>query len=178
MANSLQRTTTKLLGKVRFPVRYPPTAVEISPTEVAAVRLRRDRSGRRLVGYAVAPVSGSVPSLVTLPAKGHGLDELREAVGRAIGKAGIRSGKASLLIPDSLARVWLLQLPEVPRGREPMLEMIRWKIKRTVPFRIEDGAISWQVLSHPTGTQPAVVLVGMVPRILITHYEGLMASLG
>src|SRR5437867_7619412 len=178
MAYSLQRTTTKLLGEVRFPVRYPPTAVEISPTEVSAVRLRRDRSGRRLLGYGVAPVSGPVPSLVTLTAKGHGLDELREAVSRAVDSAGIRSGKASLLIPDSLARVWLLQLPEIPAGREQMLEMIRWKIKRTVPFRIEDGAIAWQVLSYPTGTQPAVVLAGLIPRPLVLHYEGLMAALG
>src|SRR4029453_8106495 len=95
----------------------------------------------------------------------------KAALARAVESAGIRSGKASLLVPDSFARVWLLQVPEIPRGAQHTLALIRWKIKRSIAFRIEDAAISWQVLSRPTGTEPAVLLVGLLQTPIVHGYE-------
>ena len=54
MALPFQRPASAFLAKARFPVRYPAAAIEIAPTEVVAVRVRNDRSGRRLAGYGVS----------------------------------------------------------------------------------------------------------------------------
>jgi hypothetical protein len=180
MAISIQNTVANILQTVQFPVRYPPTAFEIGGSELTAVRLRRDRTGRRLLGYGIAPLEMPGPGHAS-PAsvlKGDGHGTLKTAVERAAESAGIRSGKASLILPDSLARVWLLQLPEIPRGHQPMLELIRWKIKRSVAFRIEDAVISWQILSRPAGTEPAVVLVGLLQGPVVHGYEKVFAAAG
>jgi hypothetical protein len=183
MALSIQDAAAGLLGRFHFPVRYPATAIEIAPDAVAAVRLRSDRSGKSLAGYGIVPLSVSPTEVATGPhvaphLKPGSAAELKRAISEAILSAGIRPGKASLLIPDSLARVWLLQLPELPRGGAAMVEMIRWKIKRGVTTRVEDNVISWQILARPSGNDPAVVLVGLVPRALVAEYEGLLASVG
>ena len=182
MALSLQQSAAELFGKLRFSVRYPPAAIEIGTDAVAAVRIRSERSGPCLVGFGIAPLrtgaglTGGAPGAV--PAHPVVREDLRRALGEAIASAGIKPGKVSLLIPDSAARVWLLQLPEIPRGQHAVLEMIRWKIRKSIPFRIEDAVIAWQVLSRPSGTEPAVVLVGLIPQVFVSQCEALLASVG
>ena len=178
MAIPFQTTASSLLALLRFPVRYPGTAVEIAPGEVSAVLVREDRGGPRLAGYGIAPFEGHDFHAVSGPPKAEAVQELRRALGAAVRAAGIKPGKASLIIPDSAVRVWLLQLPEIPRAHQATLEMIRWKIKRSVPFKIEDGTITWQVLSRPSGGQPGVLLVGLLPRATIAQYESLMLGEG
>jgi hypothetical protein len=77
-----------------------------------------------------------------------------------------------------MARVWLLQLPEVPRSAQQTLELIRWKIKRSVAFRVEDAVISWQVLSRPSGNDPAVLLVGLLQGSGVHGFEKVFAEAG
>lgn len=178
MAIPFQNAAANFLEKTHFAVRYPLTAFEIAANEVTAVRLRRERSGGRLLGYGVAPLDAADKVSPAATLKGDAHSPLAQALERAVESAGIRSGKASLLVPDSLARVWLLQLPEIPRGHQAMLELIRWKIKRSIAFRIEDAAISWQVLSRPSGAEPAVVLVGLLQGPTVHGYEKVFATAG
>ncbi len=161
MAIPFQALASSLLALLRFPVRYPGTAVEIAPGEVSAVQVRKERGGPRLAGYGIAPFEGHDFHAVSGVPKAEAIQELRRALGSAVRAGGIKPGKASLIIPDSAARVWLLQLPEIPRAHQAMLEMIRWKVKRSVPYRIEDAAITWQVLSRPR--EPAGVRPGRPP---------------
>lgn len=178
MALPFQRPASALLEKARFPVRYPAAAIEIGPAEVVAVRVRTDRSGHRLAGYGLSAHRSAVAPPVAATMKSVATEELRQTVQEAIQSAGIKPGRASLLLPDSLARVWLLQVPELPRGQSGVLEMIRWKIRKSVPFRIEDAEITWQILVRPSGTEPALILTGLIPRALVRQYEGVLASLG
>lgn len=166
------------LEKFRFPVRYPPAAVEIDPGVITAVRVRGQRAKGRLVGFGLVAMPEPVSLPTILSPRVGAPEDLRKAVGQALEQAGIKSGKMSLVIPDTIARVWILQLPELPRKAQALAEMIRWKIKRSVPFRIEDTAIVWEILARPSGTQPAVVLVGLVPRPIIAVYEGVVAGAG
>jgi hypothetical protein len=145
---------------------------------VSAVLVRKERGGPRLAGYGIASFEGHDFHAVSGAPKAEAVQELRGAIGRAVRAGGIKPGKASLIIPDSAARVWLLQLPELPRAHQAMLEMIRWKVKRSVPYRIEDAAITWQVLSRPTASQPGSVLAGLLPRATIAQYESLMLEEG
>jgi len=178
MAINLQNLAASLAQKVQFPVQYPLTAFEVAAHEVTAVRLRRERAGRRLLGYGVAPLGGTVQPSPAAALRGDHHAGLKAALDRVIESAGIRVGKASLLLPDSLARVWLLQVPEIPRAAQATLELIRWKIKKSVAFRIEDSAISWQVLSRPSGSEQAVLLVGLLQGPAVHGYEKVFTDAG
>lgn len=164
--------------KLRFPVRYPQAAVEVDVRAVLAVRFKREKSKGRLLGYGLAalPETASPPTVAS-PKIGSP-EDLKAAVRLAADRAGLKPGKASLLLPDTVARVWTFQLPEIPRKPQALLEMLHWKIKRSLPFRVEDAAIVWHVLSRPAGAEQASVLVGLVPRAVVAAYEALLASAG
>src|SRR2546428_11961703 len=171
-------TARALLERVRFPVRYPQSVLEIDARYVAAVRMKGERAGGRLLGFGFAPLSdAAVPPTITAP-KIHAPDEVRSALAQAAEQAGLRGGKASLLLPDSVARVGIHQVPELPRKPQAMLDLLRWKVKRSVPFRMEDALIVWQVLSRPTESAQANVLVGLIPRAIVAAYEGFAAKAG
>lgn len=167
-----------LLQKNRFPVRYPGSAVEIGSDAVVAVVCRKERGGARLNGYGIAPLPPAEIHPHAGPVRGPELEALRQGIGAAVRTAGLKAGKASLVLPDSAARVWLLQLPEIPRAPSALLEMIRWKVKRSVPFRIEDATITHQVLSRPSNGRQGVVLTGLLPRVVVEQYEALLAEQG
>ena len=165
--------------KLRFPVRYPQAAVEVDVRAVLAVRFKREKVTKgRLLGYGLAelPETASPPTVAS-PKIGSP-EDLKAAIRLAAERAGLKPGKASLLLPDTVARVWTFQLPELPRKPQALLEMLHWKIKRSLPFRVEDAAIVWQVLSRPAGAEQASILVGLIPRGIVSAYEALLASAG
>jgi len=60
--------------------------------------------------------------------------------------SGTRPGKISLVLPDNLAKVTLLTLPERPGSRKQLTELIRFRLRRAIPFRLDDAVVSYQVL--------------------------------
>ena len=166
------------IERLRFPVRYPPVAIDIDARSVAVVRVKREKGRGRLLGYGIAPLSEeAAPPSVSAP-RISGAEELKTAMARALQAAGIRSGKASLVVPDTTARIWVLQLPEIPRKPQALLEIVRWKIKRSLPFKVEEGDIVYQVLSRPSGAVQGSVLVGLMPRSIVAAYESFAAAAG
>jgi type IV pilus assembly protein PilM len=91
-------------------------------------------------------------------------------------KEEVRFSQASLLLPDSYARVAILTLDELPRRRQDALTILRWKTKKAVPFKVEDAAVDYMVLP---GTGPQVdVLAVLTPRSVVEGYERVFSALG
>jgi len=90
--------------------------------------------------------------------------------------SGIRPGRISVVLPDNLAKVSLLQLPERPPSRKQLIEVIRFKLHRAVPFRLSEAAMTFQVL--PGEGRSVSVLVALVPRLVVERYEQALESIG
>ena len=52
----------------------------------------------------------------------------------------------SLVVPDTVAKVSLLKLEKVPAKAADLQEIVRWQIRKTAPFPIEQA-----VLEHLAG---------------------------
>lgn len=172
--NRIRRAGVDGAGSLRAPL--PPVALELTTREVVLVRLKR-RRGRKLLESAqirrfAAPAEGVSIARPTLAAA----DELAGLVREAFEASGVRPGKVSVVLPDSLAKVTVLPLPERPTSRRQLDEMIRFKLRRAVPFRIEDAAISYQLL--PGEGEQASVLVSVMLRSLVEQYERLLEGIG
>ena len=97
-----------------------------------------------------------------------------EALGRPNGAAE-RPADMALVIPDPAARVFFLTFDSLPRRPAQALPLIRWKLKKSVPFDIETSTVSY--VAQRTAEEWQVLAV-VSPEVIIRQYEELAASLG
>ncbi|MBJ6726330.1 pilus assembly protein PilM [Geomonas sp. Red875] len=83
----------------------------------------------------------------------------------------------SLSIPDACGRVMLLDLEARFKNREEGAELIRWKLKKSLPYDIAGVQLDYQTLAERENGA-LTVLVSMVAREVVTQYEDLFAEAG
>ena len=121
----------------------PSVAVEVAQSHVTVVSV--DGIGRNAVisGYAVEPL----PSGIVTPAlNGTNVHEgaaLAATIQTALQKVAGRTRRVALVVPDTTAKVSLIRFEKVPAKYQDLDQLIRWQIRKTAPFRIEDAQVSW-----------------------------------
>lgn len=155
---------------------YPPVAVEVGPTEVVLVRIKSRRGGR-LTLDACQVRRFDIPSGPQAVGRvGVGHEDLTTRMREVFEAGGTKPGKISLVLPDSMAKVSLLGLPERPTSSRQLDEMVRFKLRRAVPFRLEDAALAYQLL--PGEGPEATVLVAAMPRAAVEPFERALVGIG
>ncbi len=154
----------------------PLLAVELRPASIGVLRLAMDR-GRRVIGAAACldlPEGALTASLV--PPASHDRDTLVRTLRAALEKAGAASGgPAALVIPDPCTRLTMVPAAEVPDGtREQVDEVLRFKLRRLLPFDTHDARIALV-----RGPRPAdQVLVSVAHRAVVESLESMCAEVG
>lgn len=156
---------------------WPRVALELDGRAVTLVRIRKRRRGAPLLeAHRVCELAEpAVPSTV-FDANGQPGEELGRRLRETFEVAGVRPGRVSVVLPDNLARIALLSLPERPSSRRQLLEIIRFKMHRAVPFRFSEAEVSFQLLPHEgAGT---TILVALIRRTLVERYEQVLSGIG
>jgi type IV pilus assembly protein PilM len=156
---------------------YPPVAVEIDRGQLTLVRVKPRRRSRPLLeAFRIQPApEHAVGATIFRPNLGS-LDDLTRQVRELFEKSGTKPGRVSLILPDNLAKVSIVTLPERPATRKLLREMLRFKLRRSVPFRLEDAAISSWALPGPG---PELhVLVSVMMRSVVEQYEAAFEAAG
>jgi type IV pilus assembly protein PilM len=162
----------------------PALACEISPYGVLAAR--QDAT----IGLATqfAPLSAAVlqPGWKTpnVLERAPLVAALRAAVG-AVAERGrqLPGGRAlpanralTLIVPDATVRVLLLDFDSLPSKRSEALLILRFRLRKLVPFETENAAITWQTMgSGPEGIR---MLVIAIPRDVLLEYESIVREAG
>lgn len=155
----------------------PDVAVEINAARISAARL----SWRGRDATVAAHVSHPLPPGTVVPALAAPNMPDVAAVGRAMtelmGRLGGRSRRAALVIPDVVAKVSLLRFEKVPSRSADLLELMRWQMRKSVPFPMEQAVLTFSAGSPQTeGGQEFVVSAAR--RDIIEEYEGACAQAG
>jgi type IV pilus assembly protein PilM len=152
-------------------------AIEVDRKEAVLVRFKAKSRGKPVLeAHAVRPMpENSMPSSIFDQAARPTAD-LTARFQELLEATGTRPGRVSLVLPDNLAKISLLTLPERPASQRQLDELVRSKMRRAVPFRLEDAAISYQVL--PGEGRQVSVLVLLTPRHLIERFEGSLTAIG
>lgn len=157
--------------------KFPPVAVEIERGQLTLVRIRPQRRGRpQLEAFrfqsAPEPTAGTTVFKPNLGAPEEMIKNAREL----FAGSGTKPGKMSLILPDNLAKVSIVTLPERPANRKQLSEMLKFKLRRSVPFKLEDAAISsW---SLPSPGPEHHVLVAVMMRAVVEQYEAAFEAAG
>ena len=156
----------------------PPTvAVEIAPRRVSAALF--GLQGGRLVVTAYA--AESIPAGIVTPALNASnisdAGPVGVALQRTFGRIGAAPRQVALAIPDSAAKVSLLRFENVPSRAADFDQLVRWQMRKSAPFRIEDAQVSVMPGIVPDeGGREFVVVVAR--RDIIREYEAAVAAAG
>ncbi len=99
---------------------------------------------------------------------------LDTVAGRATG--GSRARDVTLIVPDAAVRVLLLDFDALPSKAAEALPVVRFRLKKLLPFEVEDAVVSYQVMSSTKGQ--VTVLAVAIPREVLAEYEGVVTSAG
>ena len=156
----------------------PLVALSLDDHEISLVRLRKKnrRSGPMLEAHQCANLDAATVPTTLSDQNGAPGSEFGGQILNAYEALGARPGAITLVLPDNLAKISLLTLPERPPNRRQLLEVIRFKMHRAVPFRFSDAALSFQIIP---GKGPGLtVLVALMRRELVERYERILKGIG
>jgi len=124
---------------------------------------------RRLPGGALNP--GLMAANIAQP------DALRRAIEETLSAVGgsSRNRHVTLIVPDAAVRVMLLDFDTLPVNDSEAAAILRFRLRKTLPFDVDHSAISFDRLSA-NGTVRTVVAVS--PRNVVQEYEQMLAELG
>ena len=153
----------------------PPVAVELAAHQVSAAGLEF-RGGRPwIAAHATEPLPDGalVPSLTAHNA--HDRAAVVAALGRVLERTG-RPRRIGLVVPDLVAKVSLVRFEQVPSRAADLDQLVRWQVRKTAPFSIEDAQVSYVPgLRAPDGQE---FVVSLARRDVVQEYESLCAEAG
>jgi type IV pilus assembly protein PilM len=148
-------------------------AIEVAPDRVAAARWSRTGS---LDGYAVEslPVGALVPSAVEANIVNGAA--VKAAVASVCERLRSRDEDVAMILPDTVIRVFVQHFEEFPRSAAEAVPMLRWKLKKSVPFESDETLISYMRQAPREG---GVDVVTALARLrIIREYESLVEGIG
>ena len=151
-----------------FTPPQPSVALEISSSAVTALRVSPGTPAT-VQAHAIEPLpAGAVtPALAgTNIADGAAVSA---AVARALERVG-GARHAALVLPDSVAKVSLVRFDHVPARPADLDAMLRWQVRKSVPFKVEDAQLAWsEGQALPGGGREFVVALAL--RRVVEEYE-------
>lgn len=91
------------------------------------------------------------------------------ALKRALDAVEARDKRLTVVVPDASARVLILDFDTLPTKLAEALPVIRFRLRKLVPFEVDDAAISFQIM-HQTDEEIRA-LVTVMPNAVLTEYE-------
>jgi type IV pilus assembly protein PilM len=88
----------------------------------------------------------------------------------------IRGQDVALLVPDPVIRVFVLHFDVFPRSPAEAVPLLRWRLKKSVPFEAEETLISF--MRQAPRDEGVDIVTGLARLRIIREYEQLMESVG
>jgi len=155
------------------PTGRPPVAVELSPDGVLAAAL--PGSGQSLV-YAYVPL----PQGAVVPGIGepniHDAEAVSQAIRSALSQVAPRTRAVSLVLPDTAVRIFVLDFESLPPRVPDAISVLRFRLRKMVPFDVEHAGVSYQVLTQENNELR--VLAAVIPGPSLSEYEAVVRAAG
>ncbi|MEE9219528.1 MAG: hypothetical protein V3U98_10735 [Acidobacteriota bacterium] len=154
-----------------------PVCIEIDASQLLLAVARRERRSRR-ARVALLRQQPLAEGLIEPSALHPNIGD-PEALAAEVRRlfAGMPPPEAvSVLLPDSVAKISIMELTSLPRSHRDALEMVRFRLKKTVPFRIEDAQVDFHTLEAAPGSFRLLTTVAYRP--VLKQYQTAIEALG
>ena len=152
---------------------HPALALEISQDRVAAARWTRT-GGLDSFAIETLPNGALLPSAVETNIVDQ--NAVKGAVAGVMSRLRAKDEEIALLVPDPVIRVFVQHFDQFPRSPQEAEPMLRWKLKKSVPFEADETVISYM---RQAPREDGVDVVTALARLrIVREYEGLAEGLG
>lgn len=151
---------------------HPELAVEIAATHVAVACA--SRTGAGLEASVVEPLPEGVVMPSPVESNIANPAPVSEALGRALRRVHSASLEAALLVPDPVVRVFPLNFDTFPRRADEAIPLLRWRLRKSVPFDVEDTVVSYIV--QPPRAGGVDVLAAVARQRIVRQFEEILES--
>jgi type IV pilus assembly protein PilM len=148
-------------------------ACEITPTEVIGARAAATSGGVEQVSVRPLPAAALVPSLLTENILQR--EAVKEAVHGVLEAIGAQTSELIVIVPDAACRIALLDFDTLPERKQDANAVVRFRLKKALPFDAEKAAISYHTVHDASGIK--LVAAVMLDSVL-NDYESLFRELG
>lgn len=105
-------------------------------------------------------------------------ERLEEAIFRLVPQSNQRRRAAAVLLPDYCGRVAVLDFDSFPNEPQEQLSLVRFRVKKSVPFDLEAASVSYHVQPHRAGGKKRDVVVAVVSHEILARYEAPLRMAG
>ena len=134
------------------------------------------------IGEAGVTVASEVGNSATngiiggIGAGAAGRAKLVAAVRSALEAVVLKTREVTLVVPDSAVRVLLLDFDELPAKAAEALPVVRFRLKKLLPFDADDAAVSYQIMATSRGIVQVIAVA--MPREVLEDYENVVREAG
>ncbi len=152
---------------------HPAVAIEFTPEQVSAARFTRAGS---LDGFAVEALPPG--ALVASPIETNIVNPIavKAAVASVTKTLKLKDEAAALIVPDPVIRVFVQHFDDFPRSADEAVPMLRWKLKKSVPFEVDETLLSYML--QPSRGDGIDVVTAIARLRIIKEYEALLEPQG
>jgi type IV pilus assembly protein PilM len=147
--------------------------VELTPEGVLAAAVTA--SGQAPVyAFAALPAGALTPGVAEANVRAP--EAVAAAIRNALGQVSPRSHAITLVLPDTSVRVFVLDFDSLPPKAAETVPVLRFRLRKMVPFDVEHAALSYQVLIQDKSM--VKVLATIMPGPILAEYEAVVHAAG
>jgi type IV pilus assembly protein PilM len=151
----------------------PPVAVELSPQGVLAAA--SPGAGKPPV-YAFEPLPhGALVPGISEPNL-RAPEAVANAMRAALGQLSPRTRSVTVVVPDTVVRVFVLDFDSLPAKAAEAIPILRFRLRKMVPFDVEHAGVSYQILLETKSE--CKVLAAVLPGPVLAEYEAVVRRAG
>jgi len=165
-----------LLSKTKSGMQHsgrPPAAVELGPEGVLASALP-GKNDPPVFAFAALRAGALIPGIAEPNLREPGM--VLEAVRSALTDVSPRTRSVTLVVPDTSVRVFVLDFDSLPAQANEVVPVLRFRLRKMVPFDAEHAGVSYQILSQ--NKSECRVLTAVIPAAILQEYEEAVRSAG
>lgn len=151
----------------------PRLACEIAADRVLAGRVTDAGSGLEACAARELAPGSVVPDLVESNVRQRAA--VREGIENALGGVAGRSKDVIAIVPDAAVRIMLVDFETLPSDQEEALGVVRFRLKKSLPFDVEKAKVSYHV--QKVGNELKVVAAVALGSV-IEDYEAAFKESG
>jgi type IV pilus assembly protein PilM len=159
-------------GALKRLVKDPPAEHVFELSEAGIAHAQGGRSAFSQIPAGTIKASPSEDNLLNADTAAGTISTLVPANGAK------RRRRAAVLLPDAAARISVLDFDSFPDSADEQLSLVRFRVKKTIPFDIDAAAVSYYRQPGMNGKGKIEVVAVTIALEVLARYEALFRGAG